>query len=157
MCCCRLPPRNQMFQPAGNLSQSLQFRCWPIKWVKSKIWLENIPGCQEGLVFFWNTNHPPLWHVWPAHPGKLWGIVQNRRTRGNPWFNFPFHCIVQVSTWRETVFFTSFTKNNLLRICNDLLRRLSRTQNTVFCGRILLFLAKFFPFSERLQLNAQHF
>lgn len=59
----------------------------------------------------------------------------------------------EVSTWRETVFFTSFTKNNLLRICNDLLRRLSRTQNTVFCGRILLFLAKFFPFSERSGLN----
>ena len=35
----------------------------------------------------------------------------------------------------------------------DLLRRLSRTQNTVFCGRILLFLAKFFPFSERSGLN----
>ena len=36
---------------------------------------------------------------------------------------------------------------------SDLLRRLSRTQNTVFCGRILLFLAKFFPFSERSGLN----
>lgn len=35
----------------------------------------------------------------------------------------------------------------------DLLRRLSRSQNTVFCGRILLFLAKFFPFSERSGLN----
>lgn len=58
----------------------------------------------------------------------------------------------EVSTWRETVFFMS-CKNNLLRICNDLLRRLSRTQNTVFCGRILLFLAKFFPFSERSGLN----
>jgi len=58
----------------------------------------------------------------------------------------------EVSTWRETVFFAS-CKNNLLRICNDLLRRLSRTQNTVFCGRILLFLAKFFPFSERSGLN----
>jgi THO complex subunit 1 len=57
-----------------------------------------------------------------------------------------------VSTWREPVFFTA-CKNNLLRICNDLLRRLSRTQNTVFCGRILLFLAKFFPFSERSGLN----
>ena len=44
-------------------------------------------------------------------------------------------------------------KNNLLRMCNDLLRRLSRSQNTVFCGRILLFLAKFFPFSERSGLN----
>jgi len=58
----------------------------------------------------------------------------------------------EVATWRESVFFTS-CKNNLLRICNDLLRRLSRTQNTVFCGRILLFLAKFFPFSERSGLN----
>ena len=58
----------------------------------------------------------------------------------------------EVATWREPLFYTS-AKINLLRICNDLLRRLSRTQNTVFCGRILLFLAKFFPFSERSGLN----
>lgn len=57
-----------------------------------------------------------------------------------------------VSTWKGEPFFNA-VKNNLLRICNDLLRRLSRTQNTVFCGRILLFLAKFFPFSERSGLN----
>lgn len=57
-----------------------------------------------------------------------------------------------VDIWREAVFFQP-CKNSLLRICNDLLRRLSRTQNTVFCGRILLFLAKFFPFSERSGLN----
>ena len=35
----------------------------------------------------------------------------------------------------------------------DLLRRLSRTQQTVFCGRILLFLARFFPITERSGLN----
>ena len=58
----------------------------------------------------------------------------------------------EVATWREPLFYQS-AKINLLRICNDLLRRLSRTQNTVFCGRILLFLAKFFPFSERSGLN----
>ncbi|XP_060646521.1 THO complex subunit 1 [Drosophila nasuta] len=57
-----------------------------------------------------------------------------------------------VEVWKEEVFFAS-CKNNLLRMCNDLLRRLSRTQNTVFCGRILLFLSKFFPFSERSGLN----
>jgi hypothetical protein len=57
-----------------------------------------------------------------------------------------------VAIWREPMF-NAVCKNNLLRICNDLLRRLSRTQNTVFCGRILLFLAKFFPFSERSGLN----
>ncbi|XP_055696133.1 THO complex subunit 1 isoform X2 [Lutzomyia longipalpis] len=57
-----------------------------------------------------------------------------------------------VSVWKEEVFFAP-CKNNILRMCNDLLRRLSRSQNTVFCGRILLFLAKFFPFSERSGLN----
>lgn len=63
-------------------------------------------------------------------------------------------CYVEknVSVWKEELFFIS-CKNNLLRMCNDLLRRLSRSQNTVFCGRILLFLAKFFPFSERSGLN----
>ena len=57
-----------------------------------------------------------------------------------------------VSVFKEDTFFTP-CKNHLLRMCNDLLRRLSRSQNTVFCGRILLFLAKFFPFSERSGLN----
>jgi len=57
-----------------------------------------------------------------------------------------------VTVWKEELFFSA-CKNNLLRMCNDLLRRLSRSQQTVFCGRILLFLAKFFPFSERSGLN----
>jgi THO complex subunit 1 len=57
-----------------------------------------------------------------------------------------------VSVFKEDHFFSQ-CKNHLLRMCNDLLRRLSRSQNTVFCGRILLFLAKFFPFSERSGLN----
>jgi THO complex subunit 1 len=57
-----------------------------------------------------------------------------------------------VSVFKESHFFTP-CKNSLLRMCNDLLRRLSRSQNTVFCGRILMFLAKFFPFSERSGLN----
>lgn len=58
----------------------------------------------------------------------------------------------EVNVWKEELFFVS-CKNNLLRMCNDLLRRLSRSSATVFCGRILLFLAKFFPFSERSGLN----
>ncbi|XP_014281212.1 THO complex subunit 1 [Halyomorpha halys] len=55
-------------------------------------------------------------------------------------------------TWKSNTFFTA-CKNNILRVCNDLLRRLSKAQNTIFCGRILLFLAVFFPFSERSGLN----
>lgn len=57
-----------------------------------------------------------------------------------------------VGIWKEDLFFSA-CKNNLLRMCNDLLRRLSQSQQTIFCGRILLFLAKFFPFSERSGLN----
>lgn len=57
-----------------------------------------------------------------------------------------------VDVWKRPAFFNA-CKNNILRMCNDLLRRQSQSQNTVFCGRVLLFLAKFFPLSERSGLN----
>ncbi|KAI9333687.1 THO complex, subunit THOC1 [Obelidium mucronatum] len=41
----------------------------------------------------------------------------------------------------------------LLRYCNDLLRRLSKTQHTVFSGRILLFLTGVFSLTERSGVN----
>lgn len=41
----------------------------------------------------------------------------------------------------------------MLRTCNQLLRRLSKTNDVVFCGRILMFLAHFFPLSERSAVN----
>lgn len=41
----------------------------------------------------------------------------------------------------------------LLRICNELIRRSSKTRNTVFCGRIRLFLASIFPPDERSGVN----
>ncbi|KAF7836194.1 THO complex subunit 1 [Senna tora] len=41
----------------------------------------------------------------------------------------------------------------MLRTCNQLLRRLSKANDVVFCGRILTFLAHFFPLSERSALN----
>lgn len=44
-------------------------------------------------------------------------------------------------------------RNTLLRMCNDLLRRLSKSQNTVFCGRIQLFLSSLFPLNEKSGLN----
>lgn len=34
-------------------------------------------------------------------------------------------------------------------VFSDLLRRLSKSQNTVFCGRIQLFLSRLFPLSEK--------
>jgi THO complex subunit 1 len=41
----------------------------------------------------------------------------------------------------------------LLKICNGLLKRLSRTEQTVFCGKILTFLSKTFSISERSAIN----
>ncbi|XP_006465778.2 THO complex subunit 1 isoform X2 [Citrus sinensis] len=41
----------------------------------------------------------------------------------------------------------------MLRTCNQLLRRLSKANDVVFCGRILMFLAHFFPLSERSAVN----
>lgn len=45
----------------------------------------------------------------------------------------------------------------MLRTCNQLLRRLSKANDVVFCGRILMFLAHFFPLSERSALNSKGF
>ncbi|XP_032875528.1 THO complex subunit 1 isoform X2 [Amblyraja radiata] len=59
-----------------------------------------------------------------------------------------------VGTWKSATFYSA-GKNYLLRMCNDLLRRLSKSQNTVFCGRIQLFLARLFPLSEKSGLNLQ--
>eukprot|EP00731_Ephydatia_muelleri_P028448 Em0020g92a len=58
----------------------------------------------------------------------------------------------RVSTWTQPAFYSS-GKILLLRMCNDLLRRLSSALNTVFCGRIQLFLARLFPLSEKSALN----
>ncbi|KAI7866747.1 THO complex subunit 1 transcription elongation factor-domain-containing protein [Spinellus fusiger] len=41
----------------------------------------------------------------------------------------------------------------LLRMCNEMLRRLSQEKNTVFCGRILMFLANSLPLGERSGVN----
>lgn len=41
----------------------------------------------------------------------------------------------------------------LLRTFNELLRRLSKTNQTVFCGRILMFLAASFPLGDQSSVN----
>ncbi|GAA6234099.1 THO complex subunit 1 isoform X2 [Lates japonicus] len=59
-----------------------------------------------------------------------------------------------VSTWKSNSFYTA-GKNYLLRMCNDLGGRRIIKKNTVFCGRIQLFLARLFPLSEKSGLNLQ--
>lgn len=48
---------------------------------------------------------------------------------------------------------TTKAKFCLLRMANALLRRLSKTQNTEFCGRVLGFLSHAFSLTERSALN----
>ena len=57
-----------------------------------------------------------------------------------------------ISVWTKPAFF-KVGRNQMLRMCNDLLRRLSASQSTVFCGRIQLFLARLFPLNEKSALN----
>lgn len=57
-----------------------------------------------------------------------------------------------VPIWISELFFAP-CKNHLLRMCNDILRRLSKSQNTIFSGRIQLFLARLFPLEEKSALN----
>lgn len=44
-------------------------------------------------------------------------------------------------------------KFTMLKTCNSLLRKLSKSYDTEFCGRILLFLATIYPISERSAVN----
>lgn len=41
----------------------------------------------------------------------------------------------------------------LLRTCNELLRRLSRAEDTSFCGRVFIFLFQSFPLGDRSSVN----
>jgi len=41
----------------------------------------------------------------------------------------------------------------MLRLCNDLLRRLAKVNDAVLCGRVLIMLASFLPLSERSGVN----
>ncbi|CAI4224159.1 unnamed protein product [Auanema sp. JU1783] len=44
-------------------------------------------------------------------------------------------------------------QTSVLRMCNDLLKRLSRTVDTSFCGRILFFLSRFLSLAEKSGVN----
>ncbi|CAF9934405.1 hypothetical protein IMSHALPRED_009699 [Imshaugia aleurites] len=56
---------------------------------------------------------------------------------------------------RERITAKHFNKKSLiiLRACNELLRRLSRAEDTVFCGRVFIFLFQSFPLGDRSSVN----
>ncbi|OQV02449.1 hypothetical protein CLAIMM_07647 [Cladophialophora immunda] len=56
---------------------------------------------------------------------------------------------------RERMTAKHFKQKNLviLRCCNELLRRLSRAEDTVFCGRVFIFLFQSFPLGDKSSVN----
>ena len=56
---------------------------------------------------------------------------------------------------RERITAKHFKEKKLiiLRACNELLRRLSRAEDTVFCGRVFIFLFQSFPLGDKSSVN----
>ena len=56
---------------------------------------------------------------------------------------------------RERLIQKDFHKTHLalLRSCNELLRRLSRAEDAVFCGRVFFFLFQTFPLGDKSSVN----
>ena len=56
---------------------------------------------------------------------------------------------------RERITAKHFSTKNLviLRSCNALLRRLSRAEDTAFCGRVFIFMFQSFPLGDRSSVN----
>lgn len=54
---------------------------------------------------------------------------------------------------RITAKYFNNTKLVILRSCNDLLRRLSRADDTPFCGRVFIFLFQVFPLGDKSSVN----
>lgn len=65
-----------------------------------------------------------------------------------------FSCVEQRShVWKKTPFDKQNCSAKLLRICNMLKKRLSKSQDTVLCGRILMFLASVTPLADQSGVN----
>ena len=56
---------------------------------------------------------------------------------------------------RERLIASNFKHKQLviLRLCNELLRRLSRAEDTAFCGRVFIFMFQSFPLGDRSSVN----
>ncbi|XMA12352.1 hypothetical protein WAI453_005143 [Rhynchosporium graminicola] len=56
---------------------------------------------------------------------------------------------------RERIIARNFASKNLviLRSCNELLRRLSRAEDTAFCGRVFIFMFQSFPLGDKSSVN----
>lgn len=58
---------------------------------------------------------------------------------------------------RERITAQDFHKKSapILRMCNELLRRLSRAEDTAFCGRVFIFMFHCFPLGDKSAVNSR--
>ena len=71
---------------------------------------------------------------------QLWKLVEERAPALTPFLS-------------DTPEKSTRSKLTLIRTCNELLRRLSKSKNTNFCGRILMLLSYMLPLSDRSGVN----
>ncbi|KAF0720881.1 hypothetical protein AaE_010248, partial [Aphanomyces astaci] len=107
-----------------------------------------IAGATDNLL----TNHAPYKILEDLMDGqtivtceKLWELLETRKGRLTTANFIPPYDGKMPKTTKASLC--------LLRLSNTLLRRLSKTHNTVFCGRILAFLSFAFALSERSAVN----
>lgn len=65
------------------------------------------------------------------------------------------HVFHYLESRRERMTKINFKQKHLpiLRCCNELLRRLSRAEDTVFCGRVFIYLFQSFPLGDKSSVN----
>jgi len=102
---------------------------------------------------------------------RLW-VSHHRPLRGALWLSKVKICSLHKGVFSLLSFLKGFASNSfewkdmvpnkgraliLLRVSNELLRRLSNSRHTVFCGKIRIFLANSFPLCDRSGLEKPTF
>ncbi|KAF1365234.1 hypothetical protein EJ07DRAFT_150756 [Lizonia empirigonia] len=78
----------------------------------------------------------------------VWNLLDILQYCGDRVFNF-------LESRREAIIAISSQNKSLviLRLCNELLRRLSRAEDPVFCGRVYIFMFQSFPLGDKSSVN----
>lgn len=97
------------------------------------IWMLDVDGLCDPTLLFWLVEE----------------LLESQTTTGcRKVFDF-------LESRRERITSRHFRGKDLviLRCCNELLRRLSRAEDTAFCGRVFIFLFQSFPLGDRSSVN----
>ena len=131
----------------------LNFHC---HWLALMISVFVLHIVHPSILFFLPSAAVLLWTVWLPSVTGPW-VMMHRLNRN-------LNVLAALVVKRYNVHTYSTIKSRNSRSCNmymiwaflpftNLICRLSKSQNTVFCGRIQLFLSRLFPLSEKSGLH----